>query len=120
MSFRICTAALLLAASAAPAFAAPGDMTIDQFRASRRATIMRADADHDGRISAAEWSAARKGRGAAMFSRLDANGDGYLDGGELDALLDRRFRRLDANGDGVLSAQEAAAGRKGWARGRRP
>lgn len=120
MPLKTTAIALLIAASALPALAAPGDMTADQFTASRKAKLMRADADHDGRVSAAEWAAARKGRAAALFPRLDTNGDGYLDAAEIDSRLERRFKRLDANGDGVLGAQEAAAGRKGRDRGGQP
>lgn len=55
-----------------------------------------------------------------MFERLDANGDGNLDAGEIDALRDAimdravamqarlgsQLRRMDANGDGTVSAEE--------------
>jgi hypothetical protein len=37
---------------------------------------------------------------------MDANKDGFVDKGELDALLAKRFARLDKNGDGVLGADE--------------
>lgn len=47
--------------------------------------------------------------GARMFARLDANGDGVLDTGEINALLARRFARLDANHDGMLTQDERHA-----------
>jgi Ca2+-binding EF-hand superfamily protein len=81
------------------------------------------DTDGDGLISAEEFSQrpARGGRDpSAMFERLDANADGFLDTDELDVARARagerrgrgpgaRFDELDTNGDGQLSADELDA-----------
>lgn len=81
------------------------------------------DSDGDGLISAEEFSQrpARGGRDpAAMFQRLDANADAYLDNEELEAARARagerrgrgpgaRFEELDTDGDDRLSAEELGA-----------
>lgn len=69
-----------------------------------------ADADKDGKISAAEMREAKQAR----FARSDANGDGKLTIEELDeARKAQRMERLqqmvlwlDADGDGMLSVEE--------------
>ena len=73
----------------------------------------RGDTDGDGRVSQAEFVAAR----AAAFARRDADGDGRVTREEAEAAraarragaLDRRFDRLDANDDGAISRDEFAA-----------
>jgi Ca2+-binding EF-hand superfamily protein len=90
---------------------------------------MALDTNHDGKISKDEFAARAAmmmghhrmggaGGGAAadanapkpdmgrMFTRMDANNDGYLDTTEINAMLARRFARQDANHDGVLTADE--------------
>ena len=74
------------------------------------------DADGDGRVSRAEYIA-YMGRG---FDRIDADGNGVLEGGELppgakpvaraswDASLTAAFARQDGNHDGYLDARELA------------
>jgi hypothetical protein len=52
-------------------------------------------------------AAANSGSGAIVFSLLDLNDDGRLDGLEL---LNNRLRRFDTNGDGVVSREEYLAG----------
>lgn len=74
--------------------------------------LLAADTDGDGKVSRAEFIAAAKAGKhdpAKRFAKLDANHDGMLDKGEVDAMLNRRFTRLDSNGDGMLSADERAA-----------
>jgi hypothetical protein len=141
---KMLIAASLVAGLAAPALAAPdapapepraGDapadagMTLEQFQAEARTRLLQADADHDGRLSPAELAAARaggrggpaEGRGpggrrdpARMFQMMDANGDGFIDAAEIDALSARRFQRMDADGDGKVTAAEREAGRGRW------
>lgn len=98
---------------------APQDgVTLQLFQQRRLAQMMRADTDHDGRISLQEWTASRpQGRGdpERQFARMDANHDRYLTPDEINALLAARFARLDANHDGVLSRDELAAARPGQA-----
>jgi hypothetical protein len=114
------------ALSAAPP-AEGGSMTLAQFEARNAERMMAADTDGDGRISLAEWTAQMSGRRggggggggydpAAMFARMDANHDGFLDKAEIDAASAERFRRMDANGDGVVTADERMASRGGMGR----
>ncbi|CDX62045.1 Acid shock protein [Mesorhizobium plurifarium] len=97
--------------TAAKADQTKSGLTLEKFEARREKAFMRADTDNDGKVSLAEWTAfqtARKAKGdpAKSFARMDANKDGFVDKGELDALLAKRFARLDKNGDGVLGANE--------------
>ena len=74
---------------------------------------MSADADHDGKVSRAEFMTAMpngKGDPARRFAHLDRNNDGYIDRQEIDAAADRRFTRLDADGDGRVTKAERKAG----------
>lgn len=94
--------------------AAAEGRTKADFQSAARTRLLRVDSDKDGRISKAEWTEGRKaGRRdpGRMFDRLDANGDGFLDGAEIDALTARRFARIDKNGDGVLTAEERQTAR---------
>jgi len=87
-------------------------MTLAQFVERGEAKFLAADANHDGRISAAEWQAARSdgdGGPARRFERMDRNHDGFVDRSEIDAALTRRFQNMDANGDGMLTPQERQA-----------
>jgi Ca2+-binding EF-hand superfamily protein len=45
-------------------------------------------------------------RGAMMFQRFDADGDGRVTRAEIDAALDERRTRFDADGDGALNLEE--------------
>ena len=80
--------------------------------------LQRMDADHDGRVSLAEY---QQWMGYA-FQRMDVDGDGVLGPAELPggrgrpvtrtqhlATLAAAFHRQDLNGDGVLDARELAA-----------
>ncbi|MFV3331822.1 EF-hand domain-containing protein [Pseudomonas sp. NY15437] len=42
----------------------------------------------------------------SAFSRLDRNGDGYIEASDMAAMRDRMFHRLDRNQDGLLSREE--------------
>ena len=94
-----------LTAAAAPADAHRGLRMFD-----------RADADNSGKMSRAEFDAARNAR----FVRIDANKDGTLEISELRAwwrtlpsrFRDARFKALDADGDGKVGAEEYVARRK--------
>lgn len=76
-----------------------------------------ADSDGDGRISQAEFVAAR----TAAFARMDANGDGRVTAEEVQAaraaarteFMARRFAALDSDGDGMISRAEFEAGHTG-------
>lgn len=76
----------------------------------------RIDADKDGKVTRAEFDAAR----AARFAAIDANKDGALEVSELRAwkrtlpsrIRDARFKALDADADGKIGADEFVAQRK--------
>ena len=94
-------------------------MTLADFQARYRDRLMRADTDHDGRISQAEFMAAHQpggqGRGNPIhqFEMLDSNHDGYVTPPEIDAVSAARFARMDANHDGVVTPEERMATRGG-------
>ncbi|MCO8146257.1 EF-hand domain-containing protein [Rhodovulum tesquicola] len=56
---------------------------------------------------AAQGAAAAGTRGAALFQRLDADGDGAISLDEFTARARARFAELDVDGDGLISAEEA-------------
>ena len=81
---------------------------------------MRADTDHDGRISRAEWDAAGSQRRSDWFDKLDLNHDGYISQDEMRQAretrnanmrghMDEKFKEADTNGDGQLSLDEVQA-----------
>ncbi|MCY4393679.1 MAG: EF-hand domain-containing protein [Rhodospirillaceae bacterium] len=94
-----------LTAAAAPANAHRGLRMFD-----------RADANKDGKVTRAEFTAAR----SARFAGIDANKDGALEVSELRAwkrtwpsrARDARFKALDADGDGKIGVEEFVAQRK--------
>ncbi|MDP4157997.1 MAG: EF-hand domain-containing protein [Bacillota bacterium] len=74
------------------------------------------DANHDGKISAAEHAAYAKAR----FDKLDANHDGVITKEEMHAHMEammrdhkaKMFDRMDANHDGMISRDEMEAAMK--------
>jgi hypothetical protein len=81
---------------------------------------MRADTDHDGRVSRAEYDAAASQRRSDWFDKLDRDKDGYITQEEMRQAretrhsnmrgrMDERFKEADANGDGQLSLDEVQA-----------
>jgi hypothetical protein len=81
---------------------------------------MRADTDHDGRVSRAEWDAAGSQRRSDWFDKLDLDKDGYISQDEMNqaratrrtnmrAHMDEKFKEADTNGDGQLSLDEVQA-----------
>ncbi len=75
-----------------------------------------ADTDGDGNLSREEWRelprAARSAARERRFARMDTNGDGVLEAGELAPDVER-LRALDADGDGRLTRREMREGRGG-------
>ena len=74
--------------------------------------IEQADANHDGKVTRQEYIDAR----AAQFSRMDRNGDGFIDNADAREGADQSERgrraasairgRIDSNGDGKVSKEE--------------
>ncbi len=99
----------------ATAFAQTGPGSKSTGERLRTQFLERLDADKDGKVTKAEFAAAR----AAEFKAADKNGDGFISKEEFAAygdqrrgdFVDRMFARLDKNGDGKLDATELAAGR---------
>ena len=95
--------------------------------ARRHAAFDRLDADHNGTLTFAEFSASHRrvrasdaappgerpfrsrGIGARRGSALDADGDGTVTREEYMAAMQARFERLDADHDGRLSLDERHA-----------
>lgn len=87
-----------------------------QMRSNAEAVFEQADTNHDGNVSREEFIAARAGQ----FSKLDRNGDGYIDDQDLpkrmmamqqaNARIAELRQQFDANGDGRISQQEFAQG----------
>ena len=99
--------ALMLAGSAMAQTAPPGagaPISAADFQARYLTRMMRADSDHDGRISMDEWTqwrAAHPGRNpavdnAAAFRRIDADHDGFLSADELKAAAAKAYERREA------------------------
>jgi hypothetical protein len=73
--------------------------------------IEQADANHDGKVTKQEYIDAR----TAQFSRMDRNGDGFIDNADSREGADQSERgrraatvrgRIDSNGDGKVSKEE--------------
>lgn len=110
--------ALIGVAAALSVAAAADGMSLQAFQAMVRERMMRGDADGDGKLSKAEWTASKAGARAkvdpgTIFDRIDTNKDGYLEPEEIDALTAKRFERLDANHDGIVTMDERKAARRG-------
>lgn len=121
---QVALAAFAAAFTVAPAMAAPrwdadgdGKMDRTEFAAMAMKRLLKnADKDGDGMISLEEWKARpamakAKGDVDRRFARLDRNGDGKLDSGELDAIFGKRFARIDADKDGFVTKEERKARR---------
>ncbi len=78
----------------------------------RGGMMMQADANKDGKISKAEFTAALDAR----FAKMDVDGDGQLTSKDRDLMreqrMDERFSRLDTDKNGELSKDELAAGQQ--------
>jgi len=98
-------AAVALFAGASSAFAqrgpnpdanGDGKITLAEFQAARVARMIKADTDHDGRISKAEFVAMMQAR----MARFGGQGGGQ--GPDVNAM----FAREDLNGDGYITPDE--------------
>jgi Ca2+-binding EF-hand superfamily protein len=82
------------------------------------------DADHDGKVTAAEMDAAQKAMptsssespnkmtSADKIKVVDSNRDGILSADEHEAGSRRMFEKMDKDRDGTLTAAEISAGHK--------
>ena len=74
------------------------------------AALEHADANHDGKITKQEYNDAR----AALFAKMDRNGDGFIDDADSREGANERGQRaatalrgrIDTNGDGKVSKEE--------------
>ena len=72
--------------------------------------LEQADANHDGKVTKQEYNDAR----AALFARMDRNGDGFIDDADSREGANKRGQRaaaalrgrIDTNGDGKVSKDE--------------
>jgi Ca2+-binding EF-hand superfamily protein len=101
-----------------------GKLSPAEHAAGARAMFVAMDANHDGRVNAAEMDAAQlrsggrmeKGDAAVQMSSaekikvIDGNGDGVLTAEEHAAGARGMFETMDTDHDGSLSPSELAAG----------
>jgi Ca2+-binding EF-hand superfamily protein len=123
---RHALASAFLLVTAASCGAAAADGALSRAEAEQRSPRLARhfdaiDANGDGRITALEIRAWRKGRRGAdrgrgrfdeLFRRADADGDGALSRDEAAKSLPRvarKFDRIDADGDGRLTLEEMHA-----------
>jgi hypothetical protein len=114
-----------------------GKVTLAEAKAAEKTRFAAIDADKDGRLTTQELEAHRasmhgdkpanperahkhKGRGAKIFAKVDANGDGAIDATESAAKAEKMFARMDDNGDGVVTKDEIGRGDCGHGRGEKP
>ena len=100
-----------------------GQITLEDFEATRAARFAEIDSDGDGTLSEAELIAHAETRAAdraaqmatRMIARMDSNEDGVLQPDEMEMArgdgMTRRFERLDADEDGAISEEEFEAAR---------
>ncbi|MBK8543998.1 MAG: hypothetical protein IPL62_10845 [Caulobacteraceae bacterium] len=84
-----------------------GEITRAEFDAMRSAEFDRLDLNRDGSLVAAELQGAGRMRG--QLSHADTNGDGRLTRTELLSQPPRGFIRFDANRNSVLEPSEVSA-----------
>ena len=90
-----------------------GVVTRAEFSASRGARFSRMDANSDGALDASErpqWGRAQRANGeTGRAMRGDANGDNLISRAEYDAQAARMFDRMDRDHDGAIGAAEMQA-----------
>ncbi len=91
----------------------PGGGPTPQERDAFQADLFKAlDADHNGQLSAAEfskaWETAKTQMKTAAFKKLDKNGDGLLTKDEFPPYV-AKMSAMDANGDGTVTHDEMKA-----------
>ena len=107
---------------------ATGFVTRGEYQTSREKFIMKADTNHDGAVSRAEWGEYTKAvrrdlelngvKGAELigsgswWTALDANKDNAVTHNEIIAVTSAKFDRYDLNKDNRISRAEAEQVRK--------
>jgi len=102
---------------------ATGNVTLSEYQGSRAAFIMKADTNHDGQVSRAEWDTFTKAvrrdldlngvRGAEQIGQgtwwtaLDANKDDTVTLAEINAVTAAKFAQYDADNNHMISRAEA-------------
>ena len=95
-----------------------GVVTIDEYVAAATALFKQFDTAGTGKVTAAEIEASPKTQERAlhvanrMVEHMDTNGDGTVSKDEFLAAAKTRFSKLDKNGDGYLDAGEVGGGRR--------
>jgi Ca2+-binding EF-hand superfamily protein len=88
-----------------------GIVTLDEVRQRVKLAFDKADGDHDGKLTKAEYDAARPKASPAKrektFNKLDANHDGAVTLDEIEAKTTHRFAKFDLNHDGKVTRDEA-------------
>lgn len=82
-----------------------GRTTLDELPPRLRERAAAVDTDHDGAITAGEFTAHMQARRAERFRRTDANNDGAITADEAGERW-QRIGRADANNDGRVTAEE--------------
>lgn len=82
-----------------------GRTTLDELPPRMRERVASADADHDGAISAQEFTAHMQAMRAERFRRGDTNNDGAITADEAGERWER-IGRADANNDGRVTQDE--------------
>jgi Ca2+-binding EF-hand superfamily protein len=100
-----------------------GKVALADLPAPLAAKLGSADKDNDGSVTKEEWSASGlAGKGepkkpappdgrdpAKMLQKLDANGDGKLEGNEIPERMRDKIAKIDTNGNGAIEATELEA-----------
>ena len=105
-----------------------GNVTLQEYQSSRETFIMKADTNHDGVVSRAEWDTFGKAvrrdlelggvQGAELIGQgswwtaLDANKDDMVTHAEINALTAVKFTQYDLDGNHLISRAEAQQVRK--------
>ena len=89
---------------------ADGKLSAAEISAAEDARVARLDANADGEVTAEEFKAHREARrqerSQKMMARLDTNGDGVVSTDELKEQGHERMMKLDTDGNGEVSADE--------------
>jgi len=86
-----------------------GKFSKPEFDTESTALFKRLDKNSDGKIAADEIPAHHWGGKGQQFGMMDADKDGKVTKAEFSAAEDKMFQQLDTNGDGVITKDEMDA-----------